>query len=254
MSKSPAARFSLSPRIETRKAGYGRNDGQIKDPLRVVFFGDSICVGQGVSIHAGWVTRIAQRCDQIASSLAREVVVSNVSVNGRITRQALEGMPYEVQSQGVDILIIQFGLNDCNYWLIDGSVPRVSSAAFAANLKEIITRGRVFGAVDLFVNTNHPTLRDQECFPNTSITFEQSNRHYNRIIRDVANEMSDFVMLNDIEAVFDHTTRGKRENLEAFLLDDGIHLSRKGHDLYFGEISKKISQCVEGCDTEGGRR
>jgi acyl-CoA thioesterase I len=119
---------------------------QRQDPLRVVFFGDSICVGQGVSLFKGWVTKIASGLDLLSQEIGREIVVVNASVNGNTTRQALERMPYEVQSHGVDILLTQFGLNDCNLWLTDGGLPRVSADAFAANLKEIIARGRRFGA------------------------------------------------------------------------------------------------------------
>ena len=213
--------------------------------LRVTFFGDSICVGQGVSIHAGWVTRIAQELDRIGGAHVREMLVINASQNGSTTRQALERMPYEVQSHGVDILIVQFGLNDCNYWLSDGGLPRVSSAAFAANLKEIVQRALAFGARHVFLHNNHPTSQDRELLPDTSITFEQSNRHYNQIVRDVAAEFGDHVELNDIEAAFDRATQGDRERLKLLLLNDGLHLSLKGHDLYFDAISDKVRRCVE---------
>src|SRR3546814_328317 len=140
-------------------------------PLRVTFCGDAICVGQGVSIHSGGVTRSAQSLDRIAESHNCEVVVTNASVNGNTTRQALERMPYEVQSHGVDILIVQFGLNDCNYWQSDGGLPRVSPAAFAANLKEIVERGRAFGAGRIFLHNNHPTTRGRELMPSANTTY-----------------------------------------------------------------------------------
>ena len=210
-----------------------------EEPLKVIFFGDSICVGQGVSIHAGWVTRIAQQLDRLAASLDRAIVVSNASANGSTTRQALERMPYEVQSHGVDILIVQFGLNDCNYWLSDGGLPRVAPDAFAANIKEIIDRGRTFGATSIFLNNNHPTTHDRELLPNTTITFEQSNRHYNATVRDVAAGLPDLVEFNDIESVFLQATECDREKLRPFLLQDGLHLSVKGaRSLFFSPRSK----------------
>ena len=220
---------------------------QTEKPLRVTFFGDSICVGQGVSIHAGWVTRLAQQLDQIAIAHGRRIVVTNASSNGSTTRQALERMPYEVQSQGMDVLIVQFGLNDCNYWLTDGGMPRVSPGAFAANMKEIVMRGRRFGARYVFLNNNHPTTRDQDILPSTSITYEQSNRYYNQIIRDIASEMPGSATLTDIESIFDDFTGLERERLKPLLLDDGLHLSLKGHDLYVRAVTDKIGSCVEEC-------
>lgn len=213
-------------------------------PLRVTFFGDSICVGQGVSIYSGWVTRIAGQLEQVAETHGREIIVTNASANGDTTRQALERMPYEVQSHGVDILIVQFGLNDCNYWQTDGSLPRVSPAAFAANLKEIIARGHAFGAQQVFLHNNHPTTRDHELLPGTSTTYEASNRRYNAIVREVAAEMAGAVVFTDIETAFDRITGCDREKLERLLLVDGLHLSRQGHEVYFDVAGEKIEQSV----------
>jgi acyl-CoA thioesterase-1 len=215
-------------------------------PLRVTFFGDSICVGQGVSIHSGWVTRIAAELDQISQSWRRELVVTNASVNGNTTRQALERMPYEVQSHGVDVLIVQFGLNDCNYWATDKGLPRVSPAAFDANLREIIERGRIFGARQIILQNNHPTTRDQDLLSGANTTYEASNRRYNAIVRSVAAELTDLVSFTDVEAAFDRITDGDRRKLMSLLLPDGLHLSRSGHDVYFDVAGDWIKRCVLG--------
>lgn len=213
-------------------------------PLRVTFFGDSICVGQGVSIHGGWVTRIAAKLDDIANAHGREIVVTNASINGNTTRQALERMPYDVQSNGVDILIVQFGMNDCNYWETDRGLPRVSHEAFAANLSEIIRRGQTFGAQHVFLQTNHPATRGPECFPNTNIGYGASNHAYNDIIRGVGAQADDGVTFSDVEAAFIDHIDGDRSRLEALLLADGLHLSRQGHDLYFQFLAEKFERSV----------
>ena len=213
--------------------------------LKVTFFGDSIFTGEDVSIHAGWVVRISRQLDDVAAACERDIVVTNASQIGRTTRQALELMPYEIQCRDVNILIVQFGLNDCNVWMTDGGLPRVSPEAFAANLKEIVMRGRTFGAHHVFLNNNHPTTRDRELLPHCDITFEQSNRRYNQILREVAAELGDLVELNDIEAAFDRVAQGDRSRLAPLLLGDGLHLSRKGHDLYFSTVSGKMRRCVE---------
>lgn len=214
------------------------------DPLRVTFFGDSICVGQGVSIYNGWVTRVAGRLERIAEDRGREIVVTNASVNGNTTRQALERMPYDVQSHGVDILIVQFGMNDCNYWQTDRGLARVSPAGFAANLAEIINRGRAFGAKRIFLHNNHPTTRDRELLPGAAKTYEASNREYNALVRRVAAEAADDVVFIDIETSFRDIAGDDREKLADFLLADGLHLSRKGHDVYFDVIADKIERCA----------
>ena len=213
--------------------------------LRVAFFGDSICVGQGVSIYRGWVTRVAGRLDEVATEFGCEIIVINSSVNGSTTRQALERMPYEIQSHGVDILIIQFGLNDCNYWQSDAGLPRVSPAAYAANLREIIERGSRFGAKTTFLQNNHPTMRDSQQFPHSSVTFEESNRRYNAIVRDVARSLGPEVIFTDIEAEFDRFTNRQRDCLATLLLSDGLHLSVAGHNLYFDTACDKIVRAAK---------
>ena len=216
-------------------------------PIRVTFFGDSICGGQGVSIHAGWVARLAQELDTVARAHGREIIVTNASSNGSTTRQALERMPYEVQSQGIDVFVVQFGLNDCNYWQTDAGLPRVSPDAFAANLKEIVQRGRKSGASSVFLNNNHPTTRDTEILPSTTITYQQSNRQYNQIIRDVVSDLSDSIVLNDIESIFLSHTENDRQRLQSLLLQDGLHLSLEGHNLYFHSIFDRVTTAIKEC-------
>ena len=208
---------------------------------RLVFFGDSICVGQGVSIHKGWVPRIAA---YVSALVQDDLIVVNASVNGNTTRQALERMPYEVQSHGVDIMIVQFGMNDCNYWQTDRGLPRVSQHGFAANLEEIIARGINFGARTVILNTNHPTARDNVHFSEVNISYEESNRRYNEIIRDVARSMGEVVVLNDIETAIRNRVGNNRTLLEAMLLSDGLHLSEAGHDLYYALTASIVERAV----------
>src|SRR5512138_289205 len=205
-------------------------------PLRVFFFGDSICFGQGISIHKGWVTRISASLSELGLQYQRDIVVINVSHSGNTTRQALERMPYDVQSQNPDVLIVQFGMNDCNYWETDHGNPRVSPRAFAANLEEIIVRGLKFGAKRIFLHTNHSTGRDRTPMHHTTLTYQENNRRYNELVREVAHGQAECVVLNDIEAAFVAYTRGDRERLARMVLPDGLHLSEQGHDLYYETV------------------
>ena len=204
-----------------------------KKPIRVTFFGDSIFVGQGISIYQGWVTQIARYLDEYGEKIGRQFLVTNASVNGRTTRQALEDMPYSIQSDGVDILVVQFGLNDCNYWVTDRGLPRVSLGAYKENLREIITRGMNFGAHRVLLNNNHPTSRTREFLPNTSITYEDSNRLYCQEIRALAAEFGEKVQFQDIYTYFNEQLIRLHTPIEKFLLIDELHLSIEGHTAYF---------------------
>lgn len=210
-------------------------------PIRIVFFGDSICVGQGVSIHKGWVTRLSAQVSDRSKRLNREYVVMNSSVNGNTTRQALERMPYDVQSHGVDLLIAQFGMNDCNFWESDRGMPRVSPRAFKANLHEIVDRAHIFGAQRVILNTNHPTARFNDLMADGTTTYQESNAAYSRIIRAVAAEHQ-VAVLNDVERVFLEHLSHADEAIDDLLLDDRLHLSERGHDLYFASCAPVVEK------------
>lgn len=212
--------------------------------IKVFFFGDSICFGQGVSIHKGWVPRISANLSDIALERGCEVMINNASINGNTTRLALERMPYDIQSQEADLLITQFGMNDCNYWETDRGNPRVSPKAFAANLEEIIERAFTFGTKKVLINTNHPTGRDRQKMAHSDVTYQQSNEQYNQIIREVAARQDSRVILTDVEKQFLSRIKGEREKLLSLLLPDLLHLSESGHDLYFETVYPAVERAV----------
>ena len=194
--------------------------------MKAVFFGDSICVGQYVSPHLTWVARCAAR---VAEELGDGVLVVNSSVNGDTTRLALERMPADVQGYEPDLVVVQFGLNDCNRWETDRGAPRVSPAAFEANLGEIVDRAARFGAREVLLHTNHPTLRLAP-HPVWGGAYEDGNRAYNEIVRRVA-ERREGVTLVDLDAAV-HERVAAGEALERLLLPDGLHLAEAGHVVY----------------------
>ncbi len=140
-------------------------------------------------------------------------------------------------------MVVQFGLNDCNYWQSDKGLPRVSLEAFEANLKEIINRGRRFGAHRILLNNSHPTTRDQLVLPHTDITYEDSNRQYNAAARAMAKALPREVFFQDIENEFNRFI-ASGEPLSALLLEDGLHLSEAGHLKYFGIMSQVVIRAV----------
>ena len=214
--------------------------------IRIIFFGDSICVGQNVSIHNGWITRLSAHIEEVSRKLDRRITVMNASANGRTTRQALEVMPYEVQSHQPDILLVQYGMNDCNYWESDLGLPRVSIDAFRANLMEIIMRGFVSGARTIFLNTNHPTCRTEPFKHHPAMTYEASNRAYNEVIREVANAADDQVRLTDIEIEFQRHCEAQEVPVSSLQLDppDNIHLNENGHSLYYDTLRTPIEEVI----------
>lgn len=192
--------------------------------LRCVFFGDSITAGQYVSPEHHWTTLLRRRLsDDPEFGL---VSFSVGAVSGDTSRGALERFPHDVQAVRPHVVVIQFGLNDCNRWQTDLWLSRVSEQAFAANLLEMIERARRFGATQVALSTNHPTLR-QTVFED-GVTFEEGARRYNEIIREVVADTD--ARLHDVERAF---ARHKDRLVEFLLPDpDVLHLSISGHALY----------------------
>jgi lysophospholipase L1-like esterase len=191
--------------------------------INVIFFGDSICHGQFVSPHKTWVNRISSELYAINP----DTVVLNPSHSGDTTRMALEKMPFDVQSHGVDLIFIQFGINDSNFWDSDRGMPRVSERAFEANLHEIISRAKNFGAKIVFLNTNHPITK-KITLNRKLIELQAGSSKYNEITRKVSTE-SEGVRLIDSEISF-FTKFKEGFAPDDFLLDDQIHLSGLSHD------------------------
>lgn len=208
------------------------------DKIKITFFGDSICVGQGVSIHNGWRAKISAKLTTKYNNL----VISSAAENGRTSRQALEKMPFEIQADSPDLLLIQYGMNDCNYWKTDNGVPRVSKKSFRANLFEMIERAQHNGVKKVYINTNHPTTRNN-IFPKTNITYQESNSQYNSIIKEVCAQSA--AELIDIEKHIIELCNGANLRIDDFLLEDGLHLSELGHDIYYKLIYPKIDQFLD---------
>ena len=202
----------------------------------ITLFGDSICNGYGVSLCDTWSVKLSNHLKLVYDNKVR---LMNSSVDGRTTRQALLDMPYHIQSHPPDVLIVQFGMNDCNYWKTDNGVQRVSPCSFEANLFEIIDRAYRFGVKYVILNTNHPTLLLEPI--NEYMTYQDSNKEYNNIIRSVANNTGTHVVLNDIEESFTafHSTR-------ALLLPkpDLLHPSTIGHKVYFDVTQRKLEEVL----------
>jgi len=139
----------------------------------------------------------------------------------------------QVQNQAPTILYIQFGLNDCNTWPSDRGAPRVSLGAFRGNLLEMIERAFRFGVAWIIVGTNHPSVRRAPIARESSIGYDEASRLYNSEVRNLLSvsaaspEGRLFLAENESTAIPDGH----------HLLEDGVHLSPRGHQEYFTRLS-----------------
>lgn len=212
--------------------------------ITVVHMGDSITFGQYLDPSVRWTSLVEERLHAEFEDV--EIRAFNRGISGETTRMGLERFPRDVQDVGPDVMTLQFGLNDCNCWQTDAGLPRVSEAAFRANLVEMIERARRFGAGQIVLATNHRTLR-RDVLPSGEV-YEDANERYSEIVRDVAVETG--VDLCDIRAAFDPFDD---EKLAAMLLPepDLLHLSEEGNAVYAEAIWPHVEHAAAAALREG---
>lgn len=177
--------------------------------MNVVCVGDSITFGQYLPPGVpAWPERVG--------AVGRGVC-------GETTRQALERFPRDVQNNPADVTILQYGHNDANQWESDRGLPRVSLGAFEANLREMLRRCRVFHTISMLCTI-------------TPVREDDYEKPYDEAIRYVAEEGN--VRLIDVRAAFELA------GTDALLLDDGLHPSEAGHELY-AEVVKAVLSSYE---------
>lgn len=220
-----------------------KNRKNIEAPalVTVVYMGDSVTFGQHVDPKHIWTTLVSEKLTEQYRDTAVNILSLNRGVSGETTRMGLERFPEDVQNHRPDLLVLQFGLNDCNCWLTDLGLPRVSEAAFRANLKEMIERARRFGTEHVVLGNNYPTLRYKVML--SGEPYEQANERYSIIVREVARETT--VHFCDTRGAF---LKYDKKDLERFLLPfpDQLHLSAEGHRIYAETLWPLIKDTVGG--------
>ena len=191
--------------------------------IKIIFFGDSITYGQYIDPKYTWTTIIANNLIK-----NKELITFRNAVSGETSRQLLLRYSRDVQEIKPDILTIQCCLNDCNYWKTDKGLPRVSKKSYRANLNEMIDRAEAFNIKKIIFIGSHPVTKKIT----GPITLEDSRREYNHIFKEVSENRQ--ITYIDVESQFD--------NIDEYLLQDGIHLSEKGHIKYAEIIEPFINK------------
>jgi lysophospholipase L1-like esterase len=207
--------------------------------------GDSVTFGQHIDPRVRWTSLLSDRLTSKYAGTPVTVESINSGVSGETTRMGLERYPASVQAHEAPVMTLQFGLNDCNCWQSDRGLPRVSPAAFEANLVEMIERARTFGARQILLSTNHRTLR--RAVMSSGEQYEAANARYSEISRRVAAACS--VTLCDIRAAFEKFDDAALEEL-LLPYPDQLHLSPSGNRVYADAMWPLLEVAVAACADE----
>ena len=196
-------------------AGCGKKPVMKKPSMKIVFFGDSITYGHGVNNDR---ESFYARIDYVMKAgVYGDVTTVNAGVSGDDTSEALERVR-EVVTYEPDILVIAFGLNDCQTQSVD-------LAIFRKNLIKIISffprnTRIVLATSNTFMDTGQPLWKDL----NSSLEL------YMNEIRTLAGERK--YPLIDVHSVWkDHIRQDSRHRESMYV--DPTHPSAKGHELIF---------------------
>jgi len=214
--------------------------------IRIVYMGDSITYGQYVDTDRRWTSIVDRRLRETHPDLP--ITTFNRGVSGDTTVMGLLRFPDDVQAVEAQVASVHFGLNDCNCWLTDRGLPRVSPRAFQANLLEMIARLEHFGARHLVTMTSHRTLRRAPLV--SGEIYEDASARYSDLIRSVAAEAG--VELIDVRRAFDAFDDA---TLQRLLLPepDLLHLSEEGHEVYAELVYPFFDQAVTSIAREDNR-
>ena len=207
--------------------------------IRLVYFGDSITYGlghdhKGVKKSKRWTDLL----DYNLKKLEHEgtfIYSSNQGVNGDTTRLALERIN-DVFKFRPNLVIMQFGYNDCNYWVTDFGFPRVNINSFKFNIEEIINKLFASNVKKVILCTNY--LMPKEIKRINGNSWNDNIKKYNKIIRKINKNKN--IVIFDIEKKFIN----KKSN---FLDENGkwLHLSEKGNLLYYNLIFNLIKKTIK---------
>jgi len=184
-------------------------------PLTIVFFGDSVTNGYGLSDPSqSFVGRIKKIID---AGIYENVTVINAGVNGDDTVEAF-GRISSVKAHDPDIIVFAFGLNDCQNQNIDPS-------RFRQNLLRMMAT---------FPPKTRIVLATSNPFMDTGQEFwkelNQSLDRYMDEIRTIARTKG--CLLIDVNEAWKNQLRVDSGMLESMYIDP-THPSAKGHQLIF---------------------
>ena len=193
----------------------------------IVFFGDSVTAGYGVKDGSSFYDRIANVMNK---GVYGNVITYNAGVSGDDTNEALMRIP-NVKAMNPDIVVIAFGLNDCQS---SGITPR----QYIANIKLILSQ---------MPRETRPVLATSNTFMDTGQElWTDLNRKlevYMEEVRTLAREGN--YPLIDVNDVWKDQIRNDSRNMENLYVDP-THPSSVGHKLiyetYMAVLRKIIMQ------------
>jgi len=202
---------------------------------KILIFGDSIATGRGIEKSKTWASKLAQYFD---AKDKWNTIVYNLCVQGESSTELLKrftsGCNSRIQSsapQDKIVIFIAEGINDSkglNY----PENYKTSLETFRKNILKIIKSAKQYTETLIFVGLT-PIDEEKTSPVGDNYFLNKSIKKYNNAIKDICKKKK----LNFID-VFDNWVN---KEFQKFLLEDGIHLNKLGHQKIFEKIKPFIN-------------
>ncbi len=182
-----------------------------------------VCLGDSITQSGkdgGWT-------DEMQAQLGSRHVVINAGVGGDTTAMALDRYARDVIPHQPQIVIVEFGLNDC-YVPLERQIARVSLQEYARNLREIVRLAQSQKAVPVIIVNHDVQTGAQHHLQGNERSLEENVAPYNAMSRLIAQE-------NNLQTI-DFPALLSPEEARILLSDDKVHLSEAGQAIYASRV------------------
>jgi lysophospholipase L1-like esterase len=198
----------------------------------IICFGDSITEVAEFPANERWPTLLQARLDAWRQG---EFKIHNRGIGGDTTARAFDRIESDVLPLLPGVLLVQFGFNDANVrdWAV---VPRVGLDEFRKNMHEFHRVAHTHGGRCVFI-INH-TIAAVAGKQGNGVRYKNNMEPYNSAISEVA-EMCNAAAI-DLPALMAQRQVG----LDLFVVDDGLHLSALGNQLYAEMVLEALKEIL----------
>lgn len=201
--------------------------------MNIICFGDSITHASAFAESNRWPTILQSKLNSWRPDFYK---VFNRGFNGDTTIAGFERFQEEIIPLLPGILIIEFGINDCNHreWT---TMPRVGLEEYKSKLLEFHKICREHKSQVVFI-VNHP-LFNSPIPQGNGKDFYENLKPYNQAIREIAKKVASPII--DFPAII----KDQKINPNNFLDEDGIHLTTNGNHIYAQIVFDRLKKILE---------
>lgn len=216
-----------------------------KDQYNIVLFGDSIAKGVVLDQENGRYRVLSNSFSKLVQQQFKGLI-HNAGRFGSVITKGFSTMQRDVLSKKPDIVILEFGGNDCDYnWdkIAENPhadhLPNTTLDHYTTTLKEMIQKLREEKIIPVLMTlppldaeryfkwiskNNDTSARNILTFLGSVNEIYEWHKKYNDTIIQIAQEMK--VKWIDIRDAFLNT-----QDYKAYMCEDGIHPNEQGHKL-----------------------